>query len=274
MTTRNTILNELKDLDSSLGNYSPQNIYTVPNGYFEGLPTQILNRIRALEAANAKEELECLSPLLSNGVSKEMPYSVPAGFFQNLSDDILDKVSDRADYLGKSLGQTSEQEIEKLSPLLSSLKNKNPYSAPAGYFENLQTKVNRQSSDSLGEKKETKVISLTRRRWYRLAVAAAVIGVIAIGGLLFIKSDQVDPNKNPDKWISKNVSKKVSEDKIDEFVKLAEDETITTPEKNDGTEQAEIKELMKDIPEKEIKDFLNDAIAFESNDDTSIPMNE
>src|SRR5215207_7024797 len=111
MTTRNTILNELKDLGSSLGSYSPQNIYTVPNGYFEGFPTQILNRVKALEAADANEELEYLSPLLSN-VSKKMPYSVPAGFFQNLSDDMVQQMSEHADH------QTSEEELESLSPLL------------------------------------------------------------------------------------------------------------------------------------------------------------
>ena len=86
-----------------------------------------------MEASDAKEELEYLSPLLSN-VSKEMPYSVPAGFFQNLSDEVLQKISEHPDH------QTSEEEIERLSPLLSSLKNKNPYSVPAGYFEKLETK--------------------------------------------------------------------------------------------------------------------------------------
>ena len=248
MTNRNTILNELNDIGSALGNYSPQNIYTVPNGYFEGLPTQVLNRIKALEATNAKEELEYLSPLLST-VSKEMPYSVPAGFFQNLSDDVMKRISDNSNH------QTSKEEIESLSPLLSSLKNKNPYSVPAGYFNSLETKP-----------QETKVISITRHRWYRLAVAAAVIGIIAIGGLLFIKPGQIDPNKNPQAWINKNVNKKVSQDKLDELVKLAEDETVNTVPENDATKQAEIKELMKDVSEKEIEDFLNDAIALESND--------
>src|SRR5262245_40784510 len=113
MTNRNTILNELKEIGSSLGSYSPQNIYTVPNGYFERLPTQILDRIKALETSDAKEELKYLSPLLSN-VSKEMPYAVPAGFFQSLSEDILNKVSKHDDY------QTSKEEIGSLSPLLSS----------------------------------------------------------------------------------------------------------------------------------------------------------
>jgi len=249
MTNRNTILNELNDIGSALGNYSPQNIYTVPNGYFEGLPTQVLNRIKALDATDAKEELEYLSPLLSN-VSKEMPYSVPAGFFQNLSDNILQKIGEHSNH------QTSEEEIASLSPLLSSLKNENPYSVPAGYFESLETKP---------EKQGAKVVSITRRRWYRLAVAAAVIGIIAIGGLLFIKPE-IDPNKKPLAWINKNVNKKVSQDKLDEFVKLAEDETVNTVPENDVTNQAEIKELMKDVSEKEIEDFLNDAIALESND--------
>lgn len=241
-------MNELRDLDSSLGSYSPQNIYTVPNGYFEGLPTQILNRIKALEAADAKEELAYLSPLLRNA-SKEMPYSVPTDYFQNLSDNIVQQLSEHANH------QTSEEEIGSLSPLLSSLKNKNPYAVPSGYFENLETKT---------EKKEAKVIAITKRRWYRLAIAAVFIGIVAIGGLLFINPGQPDIDKNPRAWVNKNVNKKVSKEKIDEFVKLAEDETINTTEESDATKQAEIKELMKDIPEKEIEDFLNDVVALES----------
>ena len=252
MTNRNTILKELAELGSVLANHDPQNIYAVPAGYFESLADQILNRIKALEANDAKEELSYLSPFLGN-VSKEMPYKIPAGFFQDLSDGVLKKISAHEDH------QTSEKEIETLSPLLSSLKNKNPYSTPAGYFEKLETRV---------EKKETKIISITRSRWYRLAVAAAMIGIVAIGGLAIFRSKQVDPNKNPQAWIEKNVDKKVSKDKIDEFVKLAEDGSANVAYEKDDVKHAEIKELMKDVPEKEIVDFLNDAVALESNNDT------
>jgi len=258
MTNRNTILNELADLGSVLANHDTQNIYVVPADYFEGLADQILNRIKALEANDAKDELSYLSPFLSN-VSKEMPYSVPTGFFQNLSEDVLKKISEHEDH------QTSKEEIETLSPLLSSLKNKNPYSIPAGYFEKIETRL---------EKKEAKVISITKRRWYRLAVAAVIIGIVAISGLAIFRSKQVDPNKNPQAWIEKNVDKKVSKDKIDEFVKLAEDESINVASEKDDVKHAEIKELMKDIPEKEIVDFLNDAVALESNSDTDGSMNE
>ena len=249
-------MNELADLGSGL-DHNPQNIYAVPAGYFEGLADKILNRIKALDATSAKDELKYLSPLLSS-VSKEMPYAVPAGFFQNLSEDILKNISDHEDY------QTSEEEIGSLSPLLSSLKNKNPYSVPAGYFEALERKV---------EKKKTKIISITSRRLYRLAVAAVVIGIV-ITGLVIFRSNQVDPNKNPQAWIEKNVDKKVSKDKIDEFVKLAEDETTNVADENHDAKHAEIKELMKDVPEKDIVAFLNDAVALESNTDTDGLMNE
>ena len=84
---------------------------------------------------------------------------------------------------------------------------------------------------------------------------------------------QPDVNKNPRAWVNKNVNKKVSQEKIDEFVKLAEDESINTTEDSDASKQAEIKELMKDVPEKEIEDFLNDAVALESNGDTDALMN-
>ena len=238
-------MNELADLGSALANHDPQNTYAAPAGYFEGLADQILNCIKALEANDAKEELSYLSPFISN-VSKEMPYSVPAGFFQNLSEDVLERISEHEDY------QTSEEEIETLSPLLSSLKNKNPYSIPAGYFEKLENGA---------EKKETKIISITKRRWYRLAVAAAIIGIVAISGLVIFKSKQVDPNKNPQAWIEKNVD-------------LAEDESINVAYEKDDVKHSEIKELMKDVPEKEIADFLNDAVALESNSDTDGSMNE
>ena len=260
MTNRNTILNELADLGSDLKDHNPQNIYTVPAGYFEGLADQILNRIKALESIDAKEELTYLSPLLSN-VSKEMPYTVPPGFFQDLSDDVLKKISGHEDY------QTSKEEIGSLSPLLSSLKNKNPYSVPAGYFEALETKA---------EKKETKVISITRRRWYRLAVAAIVIGILVISGLLFInRNNKITIANNPGKWIEKNVVDKVNKDKIDEFVTLANDDNNEkVDDQSEAAKKAEIKELMKDVPEKEIEAFLNDAVALESNTDTDGSMNE
>jgi hypothetical protein len=258
MTNRNTILNELNEIGSTLGNINPQNLFAVPYGYFEGLPTQIMNRIKASEAADAKEELEYLSPLLSN-VSKTMPYSVPVGFFQDFVDSVMKKLNENVNH------QTSKEEIESLSPLLSGLKNKNPYSVPSGYFDTLETTV---------QKREAKVISITKRRWYRMAIAAAIIGIVAITGLLLINRGKSGVDYDPHTWVQKNVINKVSDEKINEFVTLVTPEESQKPsDENEAATQAEVKELMKDVSQKEIDDFLNDAIALESNDDADALLN-
>ena len=107
-----------------------------------------------------------------------------------------------------------------------------------------------------------------------MAIAAVVIGIVVIGGLLFIKSGQVNPVDNPHAWIEKNV-KKVDQAKIDEFVSLANDDSSEKVDnESDAAKKAEIKELMKDVSEKEIEEFLNDAVALESNPDTDGSMNE
>ena len=126
------------------------------------------------------------------------------------------------------------------------------------------------------EKEQAKVISITKRRSYKFLIAAAIIGLLAIGALLLIKSGKVDPNTDPDKWIAKNVQKKVSAEKIDEFVALAKEDDAMNPaaEQTAPIKPEEIKELMKDIPEKDIQDFLNDAVALESNSDADEIMNE
>jgi hypothetical protein len=258
MTNRNDILNELNGLESVLVNINPQNIYAVPDGYFDSLANTVLNHIKALEATSANEELEILSPLLS-AASKEIPFTVPAGYFEILSERMMQGIREHADY------KTSDEETESISPLLSSISKKTPYQVPAGYFENLGSPV---------EKKEAKIISFTRNRWYRLAAAASVIGIIAIGVLFFIKQGSVDINKNPQAWVKKNVSKKINQEQLNEFVTLAEgDENLSDLNDADSEKSVEVETLLKDVPEKELQEFLNEAVALESNDGTDVLMN-
>lgn len=80
MAERTNILNELNDLNSSLGNISPVNVYSIPVGYFDTLIIEVLNRIKALETDDVKEELNHLSSTLSR-ISKQTPYSIPEGYF-------------------------------------------------------------------------------------------------------------------------------------------------------------------------------------------------
>jgi len=250
MTQRDNILQELSELKSSLAGSLPQNVYTVPAGYFDGLIGQVLGRIRAMESSNPVEELGHLSPVLSK-LSKQMPYTVPLNYFEGL--DVLQSVRGSNDH------QTAKEELETISPLLSSFKKQTPYTVPQGYFENL-----------VSHKPAAKIISFTSRKWFRVAAAAVVTGVIALAGLLYYNSRQVDPVEQPYAWIKKSV-KKVDIKDIDAFVNLADEElssqkdVVVNPASSD-----EIKELMKDVSDKEIQDFLNDTPETESDDDGTL----
>src|SRR5574338_1392709 len=114
-----------------------------------------------------------------------------------------------------------------------------PYSVPDGYFEQITTDI----PSRLNTVTEAKVISFTHRRWFRYAAAAVVIGFITLGDLLFEHRPGIDPDKNPDEWIAKNV-KKVSADKLDDFIRLADEESGSKQVTTDKDEKPnEIKDL-------------------------------
>lgn len=294
MTQKDNILKELQELKSSLANHTPQNVYSVPAGYFdglaaqmltrikameattageelfylspvvndlskqvpyavpagyfEGLISQVLNRIKAMDAATASEELEMLSPLLSN-ISKEMPYTVPAGYFEDLS---LENITADTDNL------SAKEELETISPLLSSLKKEMPYSVPQGYFESLGADIH-----TAENKPAAKVVSLGSRKWFRYAAAAVVVGVIATIAFMFINRDKVTADQDSFAWVKKNV-KKVSTEKLEEFIQLTDAEKSVASVDLKG--QQEVKELVKDVPEDEIQNLLDDTKILEDAD--------
>ena len=255
MTQRDNILQELQELKSILADAGFQNVYQAPAGYFDGLANEILNRVRALEATSASEELAALSPLLSS-ISKKMPQSVPAGYF-----DELGKKLEQTILTGNE--QTAKEELESLSPLLSGLKNKKTYTAPVGYFENLQPAVNEENS-------KAKVVSITNHKWFRYAAAAVVIGFVAtIGFLALNKEKTIDPESKSYAWVEKNL-KKVSTDDINEFVELANEGTTDVVKLE---AKGEINDLLKDVSDKEIQDFLNDTQSAEPGTEDDLILN-
>jgi hypothetical protein len=259
MTNKENILQELNELNSPLAAVILKNVYTVPAGYFEGLAAQVLNRIKAMEAKNAKEELGHLSPSLRK-ISGQMPYAVPAGYFEGLAENMMQLLREKNGNLQKeSFGQTAKEELETLSPLLNGLKKTMPYSVPEGYFHNLS---------ETRHKPAARIVSITHRSWFRYAAAAVMTGVIILAGFIYINSRKsVDPVAQPYAWVKKSIQK-VNNADIDAFVTLADEEltnqavAATSPVKPE-----EIKELMKDVSDKEIQDFLDTTPETETNDD-------
>ena len=251
--TKSDIIQELTELESTLYNVSSRNIYQVPDGYFDGFAALVLNRIKALNSADSREELNHLSPLL-NTISKQLPYSVPEGYFNELPESLMAGIRAHEDY------QTSDEELSSLSPLLNSIGKQNPYSVPDGYFENFGKDINLKSDN----KPAAKTVSMVNRKWFRFAAAAVVIGFIAITGVSLFFNKTV-PVSNTHEWVEKNM-KKVSTDDINIFIQTADEEdaqkeAVATSGKTD------IKELLKDVSDKDIQTFLNETSSPDGNSD-------
>jgi hypothetical protein len=252
---KNDIIQELSELESSFYNVPARNLYTVPQGYFEAFAGLVMNRIKASNSADPQEELNHLSPFL-NSISRHIPYSVPVNYFQELPESLLEGVRSHEDY------QTAEEELSSLSPLLSSIGNKNPYAVPEGYFENFGKDVNLKSDN----KPATKVISIVNRKWFRFAAAAVVIGFIALTGVSLFFNTTPARVSNTHEWVEKNMNK-VSTDEMNKFILVGDEES------NASAKATDIKDLMKDVSDKDIQDFLNKTNAGNDENDADILLN-
>jgi hypothetical protein len=253
MEQKDNILRELKELNSPLADTTPSTDYRVPPGYFEGIAGQVMQRVRAFDAATPGEELDHLSPLL-NGISRTPPYSIPDGYFEQLK-------------IVNGEVESGQEELEMLSPLLSGLKKNTPYSVPEGYFDTLRVKMEKE------EKPVAKMITMGARKMYRYAAAAVVIGFVAIASVLFFNRSNNTGDKPADSyaWVEKNMTKVSTED-IDHFVELVDEKQQPAVAM---AAQDEIKNLMKNVPDKDIQDFLNDTQTDDplSDDDDDILLN-
>jgi hypothetical protein len=249
MATNNNILQELQELESSLGNISQASTYKVPHGYFDTLAETILLRIKTMNATSSKEEAELLAPVFKH-VPEKSPYTVTADYFANNEQSLLQAV--------KGLSQTPEEELESLSPFLSSIKKENPYSVPDNFFDKITIPAPEQTVT------ETKVIAISSRKWYRYAAAAVVTSFIAVSAFLFFgKKQTIDPSEKSFAWVKKNMNK-VSTDEISNFIQLTDETAPVVAVNTENTN--EVKELMKNVSDKEIQEFLNDTKATEPDD--------
>jgi hypothetical protein len=225
------IIQELSDLGSNLQVNRSKNIYSVPSGYFEGFSEQMLGLIKA------NESLTWLSSL-----PKEMLFTVPDRYFNELDEKIMEIIRRHPDY------QSSREELESVSPLLSSISKRPVYSVPKGYFENFKPGV---------EKKETKVVSMTGRKWLRYAAAAIIVGVILMAGLIAFNNNNKDSGGKTLAKFEKEVKKindvKSTDTLIDFMDAGLNERELASNQKSIKTD--DVQQLLKDISIDELKDF-------------------
>ena len=220
------IKDELRDLNSDLP--SSGTPYSVPDGYFEGLPNAILKRIKEQGSDSAKEEIALLSPLLA-GISRQMPNYIPDHFFDTSLNEVPVLIA---------------EDIQ--SPLLNQIGKSMPFSIPANYFQNLPLQI---VNKVYGRK--AKVIPIRKHNWSRLLVAASVTAIIAFSGIFYFNNKNNTP-KDPIAQV-----KKLSTSDISDFLKSTDaglnSNNITA---KNPSRINDVKNMLQDVPDNELDNFL------------------
>jgi len=228
MNHRIDILNELKDLNSSLPAQNTPHLYMVPDGYFEGLAATILAKIKEEDNLSVAEELSQISPLLA-GLSRNMPYTVPQNYFE--ADDL-----------------SFITEEEKLPGYLANLERSMPMEVPEAYFETLPQIILARVSET-----KARVVSISKR-WMRIAAAATIAGVIALSGYVYFNSKNNISVDNP-QWVAKKL-KNVDTKELDAFIQMTDVTVANT--KAPAVNAAELKTLLQDVSNEELEIFLEE----------------
>jgi hypothetical protein len=218
-------------------------LYSVSAGYFDQLANMILMRVKAADdALTAQEELSVLSPLLSK-LDKKLPFEAPAGYFTELTDNVVS---------GARAIDFVNEELENLSPVMAGLKDKQVYEAPAGYFEALPGQL-------LGRIKKAaepaKVIAIGfGRKVMRYAAAAALVGAVIMGAWWFTgKSGASGPD---------SVVAKVDKLSVDELQNYLEDESVAMPadllavNSKAELDANDVGDLLQNVSDDEIQKYL------------------
>ncbi len=218
-------------------------VYEVPAGYFEGLAATVLNRIKASSAASPGEELAFISPLL-NQLDKKSPFTMPAGYFNELSDNVVS---------GVQAIEFVNEELENLSPLMTSLKEKKVYGVPARYFEKLPAEILRKVQAA-----PARVVSISfRKRVVRYAAAAVVAGALAVGGYFYFAPAKTNGGGvgTVDLPIAQVPDQDLENFLTDNTVALADAGTIVT---NDTISESDTKDLFANVSDEELQKYLEE----------------
>lgn len=209
--------------------------YTIPPDYFHHLSSNILLRIKALDALTPAEETATLSPLL-NSLSKQMPFTLPEAYFRDLVPSLA----------------AGSNDAETASPLLLSLRNEPTYQLPPDYFDQLPNKI----LEKVSPAPQAKVVTIGfGRKLVRYAAAACVAAIIAVSGWLLWNRQQ--PATAPAAGALaavKEVSSKELQDFIDQNTVVLPDNSATVASNEIKAE--DIKTMLAGVPDAELQKYL------------------
>jgi hypothetical protein len=243
----NTLLQRVKEEEVTLSPALQQannNPYQVPQGYFENLPATILSRVKATAADNATDELEVLSPLLSQ-IGKQMPFSTPAGYFDELGENAV---------AGAQAIEFVNGELENLSPLMKGLNRMQVYEVPAGYFEQLPGQVLK----AVKAQQPARVVSISAtRRVLRYAAAAVAAGLIITAGWLYLGGNKIiEKPGGAFVYQLDSISDEMLEKYLENQTPAPAETAVAATTAADEIEASDMKDMLADVTDEDLQQYL------------------
>lgn len=166
--------------------------FRTPEGYFEALPSIVMQRIREAEATQAADAE--VAGILS-GLPKVNPFTpVSSAYFEQLSSQVMARIQQEennitAPEVNSTTAIVEEEltalvEAREIDEILAGLPKAMPFTnAPAAYFEQLSGEV----MARIQQQEARKVVKMPARKpLIKWAMAACMAGVVATAGLYFL----------------------------------------------------------------------------------------
>ena len=162
MNKREDIFMEIKNISASVAAIPFVNVFTVEETYFSKLPEILTSQINVGKEINSAKNL-----------------TVPEGYFESLAGNILNKIY--------ALESDVSVEVNEISPMIAGIKNKETFTVPARYFDELTF---------LSKQKQTaKIISIDKpRSFFKYAAAAIITSLLGLGIINFFNNDNAANN--------------------------------------------------------------------------------
>jgi len=229
--------------EATPSNWGKGPVMSVPEGYFEGFASRMLEKIRAgavqPEARREATQEGEFSPLLER-IGKNMPYEVPEGYFDS------------------SIPST----------LLIGLKDKTTYEVPEGYFESFAEIVTARIKPA-DVKQTGKLVTMSGQRktsWWKYAAAAVVAGLLVTFGwqrvqTIFRSKDPLAGTVN----VSQDLAK-VSDQDIQNYVddhtaqiqQVQQEEDYANSTASLDISDNDVKSLLGDVPDGDLAQYMEE----------------
>ncbi len=238
-----TILLETKDISPAVANLPKTNPFSVPSGYFENNIFTIISLIKGKDQTHQKETVNVNLSIEKN----ETVFELPKDYFKTFGIQLMNKIH---------TVQSVDDELSEMAPGLISLRTKNPFTIPKGYFDTnvIEAPI-----------RKTKLAGIIQmKNILRYAAAACIIGLIWLSYMLI----RVDgPRPMVASTSNKQQAAELSLDDMAIYLQQMEEighdndlEFSNGDESNllvDLTQET-IQELLNGIPDKGINEFIEE----------------